>query len=275
MTSPYWNETQAEAYRQFRFEFPQNSLAGKTVIVAGGTGGLGAAAVALLSREGSRLIVGYRKNRERAGNLAAAIEKQFGAKLALVEGDLVQPEVRRKYLEAVRNLGAPLGGATIFPGDPARVPLRDLDRDALLGSLELNYVGPVLLARDLGEEMESQSEGGSLVLLATMQALAVFPGSLNYAAPKAALVHAARILAQQWTRVRVNVIAPGATNAGMAAASIQAGKYDRYISSGAISRFGRPEDVARAVRFFLEPDNYITGQTLVADGGLTLRRDRG
>jgi len=44
---------------------------------------------------------------------------------------------------------------------------------------------------------------------------------------------------------------------------------------GAIGRFGRPEDVARAVRLFLEPDNYITGQTLVVDGGLTLRRDRG
>jgi NAD(P)-dependent dehydrogenase (short-subunit alcohol dehydrogenase family) len=61
----------------------------------------------------------------------------------------------------------------------------------------------------------------------------------------------------------------------MAAASVQSGKYDRYVENGAISRFGRPEDVARAVRFFLEPDNYVTGQTLVVDGGLTLRRDRG
>jgi NAD(P)-dependent dehydrogenase (short-subunit alcohol dehydrogenase family) len=275
MTSPYWNETQAEAYRQFRFEFPQNSLAGRTVIVAGGTGGLGAATVALLSREGAHLIAGYRKDRERAGNLCVAIEKQFGSKLVLVQGDLVEPEIRRKYLDAAQNLGAPLAGAAIFPGDPARVALQDLNRDALLASLESNYIGPVLLARDLGEAMEGQPQGGSLVLLATMQALAVFPASLNYAAPKAALVHAARILAQHWTRVRVNVVAPGATVTGMAAASIQSGKYDRHISTGAISRFGRPEDVARAVRFFLEPDNYITGQTLVADGGLTLRRDRG
>ena len=58
-------------------------------------------------------------------------------------------------------------------------------------------------------------------------------------------------------------------------ASISSGKYDPYVASGAISRFGRPEDIARAVRFFLEPDNYTTGQVLVADGGLTLRRDRG
>jgi len=70
-------------------------------------------------------------------------------------------------------------------------------------------------------------------------------------------------------------LAPGATMTGMAATSIQAGKYDRYVATNAIERFGRPEDVARAVRFFLEPDNYITGQVITVDGGLTLRRDRG
>lgn len=85
-------------------------------------------------------------------------------------------------------------------------------------------------------------------------------------------MHAARILAQQWNHVRVNVVAPGATISGMVTASVQSGKYDRYVSNGAISRFGYTEDVARAVRFFLEPDNYITGQTIVVDGGLTLRR---
>jgi NAD(P)-dependent dehydrogenase (short-subunit alcohol dehydrogenase family) len=275
MTSPYWDENLAEAYRRFQFEFPEKALAGKTVVVAGGTGGLGAATVALLAREGAHLIVGYRENRERAGKLSAAIEKQFGGKLALVDGDIAEAEVRRKYLEAAAKIGAPLAGAAIFPGDPARVAWQELDRESLLASLEKNYVGPVLLARDLGDAMEKSAHGGSVVLLATMQALAVFPSSLNYAAPKAALVHAAQILAQHWNRVRVNVVAPGATLAGMAAASIQSGKYDRHIAGGAIARFGRPEDVARAVRFFLEPDNYITGQALVVDGGLTLRRDRG
>jgi NAD(P)-dependent dehydrogenase (short-subunit alcohol dehydrogenase family) len=275
MTSPHWDEAQAEAYRQLKFKFPEKTLAGKAVVVAGGTGGLGAATVSLLAREGVHLIVGYRENRERAAKMSGAIDKQFGRKLSLVEGDIGYAEVRSTYLEAATKMGAPLAGAAIFPGDPARVALRELDRDSLLASLEKNYVGPVLLARDLGEMMEQSSTGGSIVLLATMQALGVFPGSLNYGAPKAALAHAAQILAQHWGRVRVNVVAPGATVAGMAAASIQSGKYDRHVTSGSIARFGRPEDVARAVRFFLEPDNYITGQSLVVDGGLTLRRDRG
>jgi len=274
MSSQFWDETRAEAYRRFRFNFPEKTLAGKTVVVAGGTGGLGAATVALLAAEGAKLVVSYRNDDERAHNLSAAMQNEFGAKLALVKGDLCDAQIRPEYLKAAEKLAAPVAGAAIFPGDPARVAFQDLDREALVASFESNYAGPILLARDLGEKMEQQPEGGSIVLLASMQAVAAFPSSLNYAAPKAAVVHAARILAQQWNRVRVNVVAPGATIAGMAAASVQAGKYDRHIASGAIARFGRPEDVAHAVRFFLEPDNYVTGQTLVVDGGLTLRRDR-
>ena len=55
-----------------------------------------------------------------------------------------------------------------------------------------------------------------------------------------------------------------------AQASIASGKYDRYLNEGIIPRFGAALDVARAVRFFLEPDNFVTGQVLTVDGGLTL-----
>ncbi len=212
----------------------------------------------------------YQHNRERAQRLQAAIREQCGAELELVEGDIAQREVRQKYLTAVGKAKAPLHGAAIFPGDPARVKLEELELEALEQSLRVNFSGPVLLARDLGAAM--QPEGGSIVLLATMQAIVPFAGSANYAAPKAALVHAAKILGQQWPRVRVNVVAPGATIAGMAEASISSGKYDSFIESGAIPRFGKPEDIARAVRFFLEPDGYANGQVLVVDGGLTLRK---
>jgi NAD(P)-dependent dehydrogenase (short-subunit alcohol dehydrogenase family) len=271
MTSKFWDESEAGRGKRFNFEFRENSLAGKAVIVAGGTGGLGAATVALLAKEGARLVVGFRRNRTRAEALAAAMQSHFGAGLVLVEGDLLEAGVRAAYLETAKATGAPLAGAAIFPGDPARASIESLDAEAIRSSLEINYVGPLLLARDLGPAMEKDS-GGSLVLLATMQALGVFPGSVNYAAPKAALVHAAKILAAQWKNVRVNVVAPGATIAGMAEVSVSSGKYDAFVEKGAIPRFGQPEDVARAVRFFLEPDNYITGQVLAVDGGLTLRK---
>lgn len=275
MASPYWDEKLAERYRGFRYEFVEQALRGRVVIVAGGTGGLGAATVSLLAREGARLVVGYRGNRERAEALRKTIAEQYGGAPLLVEGDVTRPEVRRAYRDAAAELGEPPCGAVIFSGDPARVKWESLDAAALEESLRANYVAPILLAKELGSAMEQSSAGGSLVLLATMQAVAAFESSLNYAAPKAALAHAARILAKQWRRVRVNVVAPGATVVGMAEASVSSGKYDPYVASGAIPRFGRPEDIARAVRFLLEPDNYTTGQVLVVDGGLTLRRDRG
>jgi len=68
------------------------------------------------------------------------------------------------------------------------------------------------------------------------------------------------------------VVAPGATVAGMAAASVASGKYERFLRDGVIPRYGRAEDVARVVRLLLEPDGYITGQVVTVDGGLTLRR---
>jgi NAD(P)-dependent dehydrogenase (short-subunit alcohol dehydrogenase family) len=121
--------------------------------------------------------------------------------------------------------------------------------------------------------MKAAAMPGAIVLLSTMQATALFAGSTAYAAPKAALVHAARILAKEMrgpTNVRVNVVCPGVNDAGMAQASIATGKYDRYLTEGVIPRWGQAADVARAVRFFLEPDNYVTGQVLTVDGGLTL-----
>ena len=274
MPSKYWDEKLADQLRQFRYEFPEKRLAGKTVIVAGGTGGLGSALVALLAREGAKLIVGYRWNRERAEALRGAIQEQFNAAIELVAGDIAEAAVIEEYVAAVQRTSQPLVGAAIFPGDPARVALEALTRETMTASVESNYVGPVLLAKRLGEIMEQTNDGGSLVMLATMQAIAPFASSVNYAAPKAALVHAARILAQQWDKVVVNVVAPGATVAGMAESSVRSGKYDRHIASGAIPRFGRPEDVARAVRFFLEPGQYANGEVLVVDGGLTIRRDR-
>ena len=128
-------------------------------------------------------------------------------------------------------------------------------------------------AREAADRMKAANTPGAVVLIATMQAVALFPGSTAYAASKAALLYAARILAKECrgpANIRVNIVSPGVTAAGMAESSIASGKYDRYLKEGTIHRFGRAEDIARAVRFFLEPDNYVTGQVLSVDGGLTL-----
>lgn len=238
-----------------------DALRGREIVLAGGSGGLGAAAVELLSTEGARLVVSYRSNRERA--------LRFQSKAAIVQADLGDAASRAHLLDAAPALY----GLAIFSGDPARVSGPDALEEAIERSHEVNYLGPILLAREAAERMKAAGTRGAIVILSTMQAAALFPGSTAYAGAKAALLHSARILAKECrgaADIRVNVIAPGVNAAGMAEASIASGKYERYIKDGAILRYGRAEDVARAVRFFLEPDNYITGQVLTVDGGLTL-----
>jgi NAD(P)-dependent dehydrogenase (short-subunit alcohol dehydrogenase family) len=249
------------------------TLAGRVCVLAGGTGGLGAVVARMLHDEGARLVLGYRTDQARAERVAAALRSTGAAPIAVVGGELHDVHTRRALVDAAGAFGDPYG-LVVLAGDPARPKAGAPTVDEMQRSMQDNYLGPVLLARDFRAALGDL--GGAIVLLSTMQAVALFEGSLAYAAPKAALVHAARLMAKEWGGrgdVRVNVVAPGVTTAGMAEASIQSGKYDRFVEGGVIRRFGRPEDVARAIRFFLEPDGYVTGQLLVVDGGLTLRRD--
>jgi NAD(P)-dependent dehydrogenase (short-subunit alcohol dehydrogenase family) len=272
MTSRFTDPLELQRVEDLQFQFVQRSLKGKVVLVAGGTGGLGACLVTLLLAEGAVPVAGFRGNRVRAHFVKGSLESKIGGTMHLVEGDLCKDEARRRYVEEAAKLTGSIDGLACFVGDPARVPSESLTADDLIQSCERNFIAPVLLAKAVGEHMIAREVHGSLVLLSSMQGVGVFESSLNYAAPKAAIVHAARILAKQWSgSVQVNVVAPGATIAGMAATSVNSGKYDRYIEQGTVSRFGRPEDVARAVRFLLEPDCYITGQVLLVDGGMSLK----
>lgn len=262
----------------FNFDFDERPLAGRVALVAGGTGGLGSATTALLARDGAAIVAGYRGDRRRAEALKQALEARYKATIRLVEGDISDPTARAGYVEAANAIGSGLYALVCFPGDPARVKFDDVTDEEMQDSMRKNYIAPALLAREAARSMSARKCEGAIVLISTMQAVAVFESSINYAGPKTALIQAARIMAKQWGGpggIRVNVVAPGVNRAGMALSSIESGKYDFYIDQKIIPRFGRPEDVARAVRLLVEPDNYITGQVITVDGGLTLRRDRG
>jgi 3-oxoacyl-[acyl-carrier protein] reductase len=238
-----------------------DSLKGRDVVLAGGSGGIGSALTEQLIEEGARLVIGYRANRDRAARWEDAA--------TVIQADLTKSAARTRLLDA-----APLlYGLVVFAGDPARVADAGQIEAAMHQSHLVNYLGPILLAREAAQRMQAAAMPGAIVLISTMQANALFPGSTAYAAQKAALQHAALILAKELrgpANIRVNVVSPGITAAGMAEASIASGKYDRFLQDGTIARFGRAMDVARAIRFLLEPDNYVTGQVLCVDGGITL-----
>ena len=269
MPSDHFPESQADAYARFEFDFPERTLDGRAIALAGGTGGLGAATAALLVRENVQTTIGYRANAERAAALARSLPRYGPGAVSVCRSDITTEAGRAALLDAAPGLY----GLVVFAGDPAR----GADESTLRESLEINYLAPILLARAAAERMRAARTAGSIVLLSSMQGGYTFEGSTAYWSAKAALEQAAKVLAKEvggQPNVRVNVVAPGATMAGMAQASLRSGKYDPFVSSGVVPRFGRAEDVARAVRFLLEPDNYVTGQVLTVDGGMTLRRDQ-
>jgi 3-oxoacyl-[acyl-carrier protein] reductase len=236
-------------------------MKGRSVILAGGSGGLGMVVAEQLAGRGAAPVIGCLRNRERAEELA----RRLGA--SVVVGDILEASTRQRLIEAALRAGE-LYGLVSLVGNPARIPIEKVTEEELLQSMRSNFIGPVLLARDFAAAAGDRD--AAMVFISTMQGVGVFPGSTTYAAPKAALVHTAKILAKQW-KIRVNVVAPGVNNAGMAAESVRSGKYDGYLEKKIIPRYGRPEDIARAILFFLEPDNYITGQVLTVDGGLSLK----
>jgi NAD(P)-dependent dehydrogenase (short-subunit alcohol dehydrogenase family) len=224
-----------------------------------------------VARSGGIPVIGCLENEGRARSLAAALETRYGVRVPIVAGDVLDGGVRERLLEAAASSGA-LYGLVPLVGAPARVRLEEASEDDFLASTRVNLVAPVLLARDFAAARGRAD--ASVVFVSTMQAVGVFPGSALYAGPKAALIHTARILAKEWgghEGIRVNVVAPGVTTSGMAEASVRSGKYDGFVRDGVIPRLGLSRDIARAIGLLLEPDNYITGQVLTIDGGLTSR----
>ena len=275
MSSKYLDDGRQLRLQRHEYEF-DDDLTGRVVFVAGGSGGLGAGVCARLLRDGADVVLGYREDDDAAEAVKVALEAGYDGAVTLLKADISSDEGRRAAVESLDIDG--FYGAVVCVGDPSRVAPDEMANAPLERALRRNYTGPILMARDCAEILVSGSTPGAIVLLSSMQGVAVFPGSLAYSGPKSALVHAAKILAQEYggkANIRVNVVAPGVTVSGMALGSIATGKYDPYVGSGVIPRFGYPEDVARCVAFLMTPDNYVTGQTLVVDGGLTLRRGIG
>jgi NAD(P)-dependent dehydrogenase (short-subunit alcohol dehydrogenase family) len=243
------------------------TMKGKTVILAGGSGGLGAAVADDLAARGAIPVIGCKANRDRAEALARSVFDKYGVRPPVVVGDILENSVRSELIDEAQRAGT-LYGLVPLVGQPARIPIENATDQDLIDSMRENFICPTLLARDFAAALTGGD--GAIVFIATMQAIGVFPGSTVYAAPKAALIHTARILAKQWS-IRVNVVAPGVNDVGMAEQSVRSGKYNPFIEKGVIPRFGKSSDIARAIAFFLEPDNYVTGQILVVDGGLTAK----
>lgn len=251
------------------------NMAGKTVIVTGGGGGIGGAACRLFAENGAKAAV-FDMNIDAADAVAAGIEASGGIAAAFkcditdraaVDAAVAATEARFGPVDVLVNNA----GWDVFKPFVKTVPA-EWDRLIainLIGALHMHHaVLPGMAAR----------KSGRIVNVASDAARVGSSGEAVYAACKGGLVALSKTLAREHARhgITVNVICPGPTDtallAGVAEGAPNPDKLiEAFVRAIPLGRLGQPEDLARAIVFFGSDDaSFITGQVLSVSGGLTM-----
>lgn len=245
-------------------------LEGRAVFVTGGSRGLGRAIALAAAREGARVWVGYRR-RERDATEALAAIRALGGEGGTIALDVRDPAsvsaaIERVLAEAGRIDGVVTSAGITLDGFLAMQSVDELDE-----VLATNVRGTMLVARAALRPMIA-ARSGAIVALASVAGLMASPGQSAYAASKGAILAFVRTLAAEVAGqgVRVNALAPGLFDAGMVKA-MPRDKRDAALAHVPMKRLGDADELARAALFLLSDDaSFVTGQTLVVDGGLSL-----
>lgn len=237
-------------------------LAGKRILVTGGSGGIGAACVRLFAAEGAEVIVHYHRSRERA-------EAAGGASVAAA--DLTdEDDVARLFTEAgPLDVCAAIAG--IWPaGD---VPVWELSLERWRETLDANLTATFLTARGFLAQLGDRE--GSLVLCGSTAGLIGEAGHADYAAAKSAILGGLLLslkneIVRRHGRCRVNAVAPGWTESPMTRGLVDAEQVRRISRTMALRKVAQPEDVAAQVVALASPEvsGHVTGQVVTVAGGM-------
>ena len=245
----------------------------RTVLVTGGSGGIGRAVCRALAEPGTTVVVGYHRNADGAADVAADVAAVTGAEADVCRLDVADAAQVQTAIDAVARKH---GGLDVLVNNAAAgtagLALPTSPAADWAETVQVSLIGAFHCVRAAAMHMLI-ARRGAVVNVASIAAVSGIPGLSAYSAAKAGLLGMTRSLAVEYAPhgVRVNAVAPGYTSGdGMihqVAGSVRAGLEQRIP----LRRLALPEEVADAVAF-LASDRaaYITGQALVVDGGLTL-----
>jgi pteridine reductase len=246
------------------------ALGGRTALVTGAARRLGRAIADALALEGADVLVHYGHSAEEAEQAACDLRAR-GVRSWAVRADLADPRQVEALWEQAR---ARAGGIDILVNSASSFPrdsLADFTPEGLETSLRVNTLAPVLLARlfAAGAEEGAAAGGGRaqdrvIVNLLDSRALGRMRAHFSYQAGKRLLGDFTRLLALELApAVRVNAVAPGMI---LPPEGLDPQLKARLAATNLLGRWGKPEDVARAV-LFLACSDFVTGQVLYVDGG--------
>ncbi len=245
-------------------------LAGRVALVTGGSRGIGKAVVEALAKEGAKVAFVYRSSQESADKLVADLaldqREAFGIQADVAnkaEADAAIAAVIEKWgrLDILVNNAGIIRDGLLAVMEPA----------AWQAVIDTNLTSCYNFCQGVMRQMMSQRYG-RIVNMSSVAAEFGNQGQVNYAASKAGIIGLTRCLATEVGRrnITVNAVAPGFIETDMTEAVRNAaeGEIKKRI---AVRRLGVPADIANAVLFLAsEETSYVTGHTIVVDGGLTL-----
>jgi 3-oxoacyl-[acyl-carrier protein] reductase len=242
-------------------------LAGKGVLVTGGSGGIGAACVRLFSAEKARVAVHYHRGRDRA--------EAVGGEAVLAADLTDEAQVDALFADAREALGAIdvcAAVAGVWPSED--VPVWELALARWEETLRANLTATFLTARAFLREVERNGRG-SLVMVSSTAGLFGEAGHSDYAAAKSAIAHGLLLsLKNEIVRIapagRVNVVAPGWTESPMTRGLVDPERIRAVSRTMALRKVAQPEDVAAQVVALASDviSGHVTGQVVTVAGGM-------
>lgn len=243
-------------------------LTGKVALVTGASRGIGLGIAARLVDEGARVVLTARK----PDALAEAVTSLGGAEHALgVPGNAGDAEHRA---DVVAQTVATFGSLDLLVNNtginPAFGALMDLDLDAARKIMDVNVVATLGFTQEAYRGW-MREHGGAVVNISSLSAVRPAPFISMYGASKAALVSLTETLAEELSPgIRVNAVAPAVVKTKFAEA-LYVGREEEASAGYPLKRLGEPEDIGSLVAFLLSDEaSWLTGQTIVADGGVSL-----
>jgi pteridine reductase len=228
-------------------------------LVTGAAHRLGKVFALTLARHGFDIVLHYHHSLDAALLTKAEIES-VGRRVLLAQADLTQPLEIQSLLSNLDSLDVLVNSAAFMPsGNVDLLSIENWD-----SSLDLNLRAPFLLAQEASQKMIG---GGLIVNITDVGAQKAWSRYPSYTVSKAALESLTKILARALApKIRVNAIAPGFV---LQSDIVPAEEWERLINRLPLKRPARTEEIASALEFLLQ-NEYVTGQTIVVDGGYSL-----
>lgn len=242
----------------------------KTAIVSGATRGIGRAIAICLAQEGINVAFNFLKSKKLADDLVEQI-KNTGIKAAGFQVDIKDFDAVCEWVNKVKEV---FGGLDIVVNNAGIVndkALALMQKEDWQNVIDTNLGGSFNLCRAAIIGFIKQNSG-NIVNITSVSGITGLARQTNYAASKAGIIGLTKSLAKEVARynIRVNAVAPGFVETDMLRELKD--EYKNQLLKGIpLARFGRPEEIAQAVKFLVsDASNYITGQTLIIDGGLSI-----